>query len=107
MCDRAQWVLAGMSIALSVQLSQPLTAAVPVGNAIQTAQSNSSNAAETALKEGIELFEQGAEAKRAMAKFEQALKLYQQVGDNRGQAFSLLGLGRVYENLGEKQKALE
>jgi hypothetical protein len=55
---------------------------------------DSSDAAQTALKEEIQLYEQGiAEAKRAIAKFEQALKLYRQAGDNRGQAFSLLGLG--------------
>jgi hypothetical protein len=55
MLDRAQWFLAGMLIALSVQLSQPVAAAVPVGKTVQTAQTNSSDAAETVLKEGVQL----------------------------------------------------
>ncbi|MEG4024097.1 CHAT domain-containing tetratricopeptide repeat protein [Microcoleus sp. S13C4] len=109
MLDRAQWFLAGMSIALSVQLSQPVAAAVPVGQAVQTAQTKSSEAAAKALKEGVQLYNQGtAEALRgALVKYEEALKLYREAGDNRGQALSLFSLGRVYSALGEKQKALE
>ncbi|MEG3901359.1 tetratricopeptide repeat protein [Microcoleus sp. B4-C5] len=109
MLDRTQWFLAGMSIALSLQLSQPVAAAVPVGKALQTAQIGSNDAAETALKEGLRLYRQGTlEAKKsAIVKFEEALKLYREAGDNRGQALSLLGLGKVYSDLGEKQKALE
>ncbi|MEG3838594.1 MULTISPECIES: tetratricopeptide repeat protein [unclassified Microcoleus] len=98
-----------MSIALSLHLSQTVAAAVPVGKVLQTAQTNSSDAAETALKEGAQLYQQGtAQAKRgAIVKWEEALKLYRQQADNRGQALSLLGLARVYSKLGEKQKALE
>ncbi|MEG5174013.1 CHAT domain-containing tetratricopeptide repeat protein [Microcoleus sp. B3-D7] len=109
MFDRAQWFLAGMSIALSVQLSQPVAAAVPVGKVVQTAQTNSSEAAAKALEEGFELYNQGtADSKRsAIVKWEEALKLYRQAGDNRGQAVSLLGLAKIYDDLGEKQKALE
>ena len=109
MFDRTQWFLAGMSIALSVQLSQPVAAAVPVGKVVQTAQTNSSDAAQKAFKEGAQLYNQGtAESKRgAIVKLEEALKMYRQAGDNRGQALSLLGLGRVYSDFGENQKALE
>ena len=109
MLDRTQWILAGMSIALSLQLSQPVAAAAPVGKVVQTAQTSSSDAAEKALNEGLQLYQQGtAEAKRgSIPKWEEALKLYQQAGDNRGQAASLLGLGSAYSALGEKQKALE
>ena len=109
MFDRTQWVLAGMSIALSVQLSQPVAAAVPVGKAVQTAQTNSSEAAAKALNEGLQLYQQGtAEALRgAIAKYEEALKLYREAGDNKGQALSLASLGKVYSELEEKQKALE
>ena len=109
MLDRTQWVLAGMSIALSVQLSQPVAAAVPVGKAVQTAQTNSSEAAEKAFKEGTQLYNQGtAEAKKsAIVKYEEALKLYREAGDRRGEADTLIKIGIVYSELGEKQKALE
>ncbi|MEG4916436.1 CHAT domain-containing protein [Microcoleus sp. B7-D4] len=109
MFDRTQWVLAGMSIALSIQLSQPVAAAVPVGKVVQTAQTNSNEAAQKAFKEGVQLYNQGtAQAKRsAIAKFEQALKLFGAVGDRRGEAATLTNLGTVYAGLGEKQKALE
>jgi len=109
MFDRTQWVLAGMSIALSLQLSQPVAAAVPLGKTVQTAQTNSSEAAETALNEGLQLYNQGtAEALRgAIVKLEEALKLYRQAGDNGKQAFSLIALAKIYSDLGEKQKALE
>jgi Uncharacterized protein conserved in bacteria len=109
MFDRTLWVFAGMSIALSLQLSQPVSAAVPVEEATQTAQTNSSEAAAKALKEGLQLYRQGtAEAlKGAIALFEQALKLYREAGEKYEQAASLLVLGRIYSDLGEQQKALE
>jgi CHAT domain-containing protein/Tfp pilus assembly protein PilF len=100
MFDRTQWFLAGMSIALSLQLSQPVAAAVPVGKTLHTAQ---------ALKEAIQLYRQGtAEALRgAIVKWEEALKRYRQAGDKTGQALSLISLGKIYSDLGEQQKALE
>jgi len=36
MFDRTQWFLAGMSIALSVELSQPVAAAASVGKVVET-----------------------------------------------------------------------
>jgi Uncharacterized protein conserved in bacteria len=109
MFDRTQWVLAVMSIALSVQLSQPVAAAVPVGKVVQTAQTNSSDAAETVFEEGLQLYQQGTvEAKRsAIVKYEEALKLYRSVGDRPGEASTLNNIAFVYSKLGEKQKALE
>jgi len=109
MFDRTQWFLAGMSIALSLQLSQPVAAAVPVGKVVQTAQTNSSDAAAKVFEEGLQLYEQGTvEAKRsAIVKFEQALKLYREAGDHTREARALNNIGKVYSDLGEKQKALE
>ncbi|MEG3922213.1 hypothetical protein QUA07_24305 [Microcoleus sp. T3_A4] len=105
MFDRTQGFLAGMSIALSVQLSQPVAAAVPVGKVVQTAQTNSSEAAEKASKEGLQLYQQGtAQAKRsAIVKFEEALKLLRAVGDRSGEVLTLTWLGVIYSDLGEKQ----
>jgi hypothetical protein len=65
MFDRAQWFLAGMSIALSLQLSQPVSAAVPVGKVVQTAQTNRNEAAQKVYEEAEKLYQQGtAEALR-------------------------------------------
>jgi hypothetical protein len=38
MLDRIQWFLAGMSLALSLQLSQPVAGAVSVGKGLQIAK---------------------------------------------------------------------
>ncbi|MEG4850975.1 CHAT domain-containing protein [Microcoleus sp. B5-D4] len=109
MFDRTQWFLAGMSIALSLQLSQPVAAAVPVGKVVQTAQTNSNDAAKTAFQEAMRLSQQGTEEalRGAIVKYEEALKLYRKAGDRRGEATTLSNIGSVYSDLGEKQKALE
>jgi tetratricopeptide (TPR) repeat protein len=109
MSDRTQWFLAGMSIALSLQLSQSVTAAVFVGKTIQIVQTNSSGAAQKVYEEAEKLYEQGtAEAKRsASVKYEEALKLFRAVGDRDGEASTLSRIGVVYDDLEEKEKALE
>jgi CHAT domain-containing protein/tetratricopeptide (TPR) repeat protein len=109
MFDRTQWFLAGMSIAFSLQLSQPVAAAVSVGKVVQIAQIGSNDAAETALKEGLRLYQQGTleSKKSAIVKLEEALKLFRAVGDAGGEACTLTSIGLVYSALGEKQKALE
>ena len=72
-------------------------------------QPANSDAAQQVYQEAIELFKQGtAESLRqAIPKFEQAVILYRQAGEKGSEAVSLLALGRVYDSLGEKQKALE
>jgi CHAT domain-containing protein len=66
-------------------------------------------AAERAFTEGRELYQQGtAESlRKAIAKWEEALKLYREAGNRRGEAGTLNNIGGVYSDLGEKQKALE
>jgi len=65
-------------------------------------------AAQQALEQGVKLYRQGtAESLRqAIAKFEEALVLWRQVGDKKQEATTLNNIGLVYDNLGEKQKAL-
>ncbi len=74
-----------------------------------TEQNTTRAAAEQALQEGVELFQQGtAESLRqAIGKWEEALPLYRAVGDKKAEAVTLLGIGAVYDAIGEKQKALE
>ncbi|MCT7965820.1 tetratricopeptide repeat protein [Laspinema sp. D1] len=61
------------------------------------------------LEEGLQLFQQGtAESLReALQKLEAALPLYQAAGDAAKEAFILLGMGRIYSALGDKQTALD
>ncbi|HAZ44298.1 MAG TPA: hypothetical protein DDW76_09975 [Cyanobacteria bacterium UBA11369] len=66
-------------------------------------------AAERIFQEGMQLFQQGTgeSLRGAIAKWEEALRLYRVVGDKKGEATALLGIGRAYNALEEKQKALE
>ncbi|MDY6938640.1 MAG: tetratricopeptide repeat protein [Cyanobacteriota bacterium] len=66
-------------------------------------------AAERAFDEGMELFEQGTAESlwQAIEKWEVALGLWRELGEREWEAATLLGIGRVYSDLGEKQKALE
>jgi len=73
------------------------------------AQSNSQTEAETAIrvnKEGIAHYQNG-EWSAALASFEQALQIYQEIRDVRGEGYVLFNLGRVYEKLGRKEEALD
>ena len=61
-------------------------------------------------EEGLELFnKQGGKESllAARKKLEAALVLWQKLGDKTFQAATLLGIGRIYSDLGEKQKALQ
>lgn len=110
MLDRTKLVLAGMSIALSVQLSPPVSAAVPVGKVVQTPQTNSSEAAKKLYEEAEKLYYQEGTKEAltsAIAKAEEALKLYRSAGDRLQEAIILNNIGFVYTNLGEQQKALQ
>ncbi|MEG5176120.1 CHAT domain-containing tetratricopeptide repeat protein [Microcoleus sp. B3-D7] len=109
MFDRTQWVLTVMLIVLSVQLSQPVAVAVPVGKVVQISQTNSNEAAKKVFEEAKKLYQQGTgDSKRsAIIKLEEALKLYREAGDHSGEVNTLTWLGVIYSELGEKQKALE
>ncbi|MGL5065867.1 MAG: tetratricopeptide repeat protein [Microcoleus sp.] len=109
MFDRTQWILAGMSIALSLHLSQPVAAAAIVEEVAQTAQTNSSEAADKVFAEAKKLYEQGTKEAltSAIAKYEEALKLYRSAGNRAKEAVTLNNIGLAYNNLGEKQKALD
>ncbi|NET55238.1 MAG: tetratricopeptide repeat protein [Symploca sp. SIO2E6] len=57
----------------------------------------------------MQLYEQGTAEflRQAIPKFEQAATFYSQAGDKDLEALSILALGRIYDDLGEKHKALE
>ncbi|MBD2212108.1 CHAT domain-containing protein [Nostoc linckia FACHB-104] len=74
-----------------------------------TTQDATRTAAQKALNEGAQLYKQGtAESLRqAIEKWQEALVLWRKVGDKQFEAITLLGIGRIYDDLGEKPKALE
>ena len=65
--------------------------------------------AQQLFNQGIQLFQQGtAESlQQAITKWEAALPLWRELEDKSQEAFTLLGIGAVYNNLGFTQKALE
>ena len=62
--------------------------------------------AEKLLQEGVQLFKQGSKESllAARKKFEAALVLFERLEDKQWQAATLLIIGRIYTDLGEKQK---
>ena len=64
--------------------------------------------AERLLEEGQALYQQGSaeSLRQAIQKWQEARLLYRAVGDPYGEANTLNNIGRVYSDLGEKQKAL-
>ncbi|HCQ20927.1 MAG TPA: tetratricopeptide repeat-containing protein, partial [Anabaena sp. UBA12330] len=65
--------------------------------------------AERLFEEGMTLYQQGSaeSLRQAIQKWQEARLLYRAVGDRRVEAITLTGIGRVYDALGEKQKALD
>ncbi|MBH8575823.1 tetratricopeptide repeat protein [Nostocaceae cyanobacterium CENA369] len=87
----------------------PLNTGLQIGQQSATTQQDAKRAAEQALGEGLILYKQGtAESLRqAILKWKEAVQLWQQLNDLAHQALTLTVIGKVYDNLGEKQKALE
>ena len=105
------WGRYGLAVSALILLGVPAVAApsaIKISQGVSQ-QGGGSPAAERALTEGVQLYYQrtAESLRKAIAKWEEALKLYRQAGDTSGQAVSLLALGSVYDALGEKQKALE
>ncbi|MBD2712993.1 CHAT domain-containing tetratricopeptide repeat protein [Limnospira platensis] len=73
------------------------------------AQNSSNSEADRLRQEGLQLFQQGtAESLRqALEKWQVARQLYRAAGDRRGEAVTLLSMGRINDLLGEKQTALD
>jgi CHAT domain-containing protein/Tfp pilus assembly protein PilF len=97
------------SILLFTESNIAIAKEYPV-NIAQTTQTNdvTRNAADVAYKEAKQLYEQGTGESllKAIAKFEEALPLYQKIGDRSSEAFTVAHLGKIYSDLGQQQKAL-
>jgi tetratricopeptide (TPR) repeat protein len=65
--------------------------------------------AERLFEEGMTLYQQGSaeSLRQAIQKLQEALSLYRVMNDKKNEANTLVWIGRVYSDLGEKQKALD
>ena len=82
---------------------------VQIAQRSETASTQATRAAAQRLHhEGLQLYKQGtAESLRqAIEKWKQALPLWQKVGEKKWEALTLTGIGRIYDNLSEKQQTL-
>ncbi|MBE9263608.1 tetratricopeptide repeat protein [Microcystis sp. LEGE 00066] len=100
-----------MKTGLGILLSLGLVVTAPHLTVIASpllVQTDLRQEADRLLQEGAELFQSGTLEgyQGALGKWQQALKLYQQLDSKLEQAVVLISLGRIYSDLGEKQKAL-
>ncbi|MCC5627474.1 CHAT domain-containing protein [Nostoc sphaeroides CHAB 2801] len=105
-----------LTFLLSAVMLADAVGATPRNRGLQIAQQPAnaqqdatSAAAERVFQEGMQLYQQGtAESLRqAIAKWQEALKLWQQVDDKGWEATTLNNIGLVYSDLGEKQQAIQ
>jgi CHAT domain-containing protein/Tfp pilus assembly protein PilF len=101
-----------MKTGLGILLSLGLVVTAPHLTVIASpllVQTDLRQEADRLYQEGFELFQSGTLEgyQGALGKLQQALKLYQQLDSKSEQALVLTGLGRIYDDLGEKQKALD
>ncbi|MFB2977251.1 tetratricopeptide repeat protein [Microseira sp. BLCC-F43] len=97
--------VAGIPTQFSLERGESRIAQQPAA----TSQEETRASAERAFQEGMQLYRQRTVESLlgVIAKWEEALSLYREVGDKAGEAATLNYIGRVYSDLGEKQKALE
>ena len=102
----------GVICILSIVLSAVLTSlpATPAALLIQQSQTQPQNDRQTLadqlLKQGIEYY-QANNFEAALKSWQQALSLYQQLQNRRGEGFVIENLGLVYQALGDYEKAVD
>ncbi|MHC5716898.1 MAG: CHAT domain-containing protein, partial [Nostoc sp.] len=115
-CFLTKFTRNSLTLLLSMVLLSDAVGATPRGTPLQIAQQPGTTsqdatraAAKRVFQEGFELYQQGTEEslRQAIGKLQEALKLWQQVDDKRWEGITLLGIGSVYDSLGEKQEALK
>jgi len=99
--------LAATATAKSASIAQQ--PATPSPNANSPDQPQATARAKQLLQQAEQLTNQGTAESRqkAIAKYEQALVLWRQIGDRSQEASTLLSIGTLYYSLNENQKALD
>ncbi len=100
--------LNALSVAIVIGVLSPI---VPINvssesHVLAQTQAERKAEADRLLEQGREQFNPN-QFREALQSFQQALEIYQEIGDLKGEADSLNNLGLVYLNLGEYQKAIE
>ncbi|MEG4045317.1 tetratricopeptide repeat protein [Microcoleus sp. Pol17_C1] len=107
------WGSWGIAVGVSILLGVPavaISSAIDISQGVsQQERGNRATDAEKARTEAYQLYQQGtAESlRKALVRYEEALKLFRAEGDRWSEAFTLYSIGLVCSDLGEKQKALE
>jgi CHAT domain-containing protein/Flp pilus assembly protein TadD len=105
----------GLICSLGVALLSESVIAIPSTTGMQIAQQPVNTEqkatraeAEKALGEGDRLYQQGDKAslQQAIVEWKVALKLWQQVGDRSFEAITLIGIGKIYSDLGDQKESL-
>lgn len=96
-------LLLGMMVAVPQMVVAPLVLAQGNSQISQEAE------AFRLLIEGENLRHQGTREslQQALEKYQQALSLFRSTGNRRGEALLLGSIGRVYESIGQPQRALD
>jgi CHAT domain-containing protein/Tfp pilus assembly protein PilF len=90
------------AMAINFAQNRPAEGASPAREDKRAAAQQAFEAAQRLRSEGT-----AASLKSALEKYQQALGLWHEVGDQRWEATTLNNIGQVYNSLGEKQKALD
>jgi tetratricopeptide (TPR) repeat protein len=99
--------LASWAIAVGIAVGSPVVGAIAFPE--MTIAQEQTSEIDRAIKEGTRLFQEGSaeSLRKAIGQFEKALELARSSKAQDKQALSLLALGRIFDLLGEKQKALK
>ncbi len=83
-----------------------LSAPFFIPQVLAQASNTGKSEADRLLNQGIQQYNT-SQFKTALESWQQALKIYREIGDRRGEASSLGNLGNAYNSLGQYQKAID
>ncbi|MGB3534461.1 MAG: tetratricopeptide repeat protein [Microcoleaceae cyanobacterium] len=100
--------LKALSVAVVIGIFSPIVPINILSESHVLAQTHKERKAEAdrLLNQGIQQLNT-SQFREALQSWQEALKIYQEIGDRKGEADCLNNLGLVYSNLGEYQKAIE
>ena len=86
--------------------SPPLIKPLAVSPVFAQTQNTSKTEADRLLQQGTQQLQRG-QIREAIESWQKALTIYQEIGDRRGEAYSLGNLGIAYNSLSQHEKAIE